>query len=119
MLIAFAAAPQAEPGPEPQRTADVTRLECVAPDAVEIELHSADLFPVRNALLELQIGETVTSSLSRYGADSELYTVIFTLTRAQLAHISDADVAYVRYDPDPPEAAWLVGAIDAGSATGC
>ena len=100
------------------RTADVVRLECVSPDVIELELHSEDLFPVRNAILELHVG-SVTSNLSRYGDDGDLHTVIFMLTPEQLAQISDTDVASVGFNPGAPNDTWLLDAIDPTTATGC
>ena len=96
----------------------MTRLECVAPDTVEIELASADAFPVRDAIIELHVGP-VTSGLSRYGDDGDLHSVIFLLTPDELAQITNTDPAYVRFNPGGPDDAWLIGAIDTGTATGC
>ena len=100
------------------RTADVVRLECVSPDTVEIELHSAQLFPVRDAIIELHVG-SVTSGLSRYGGDGDLHTIIFMLAPDQLAQITNTDVAYVGFNPGGPDDTWLVGTIDTTAATGC
>ena len=100
------------------RTASVTRLECVTPDNVEVELHSTDPFPVRNAILELHTG-SVTSAQSRYGPGGDLHTVIFTLTAEQFAQVSDADAATAAFNPGAPEDEWLVGPINSNAAIGC
>ena len=100
------------------RRAQVTRLACTIDDAAEIEVTSADPFPVRNALTELQIGD-VSSSLSRYADDGDIHTLIFSLTRDQLLAIPADDSALVRYNPSNGHDVWLIGPIDPASAVGC
>jgi hypothetical protein len=101
------------------RRARLMRLECVSADAVEVELTSPEPFPVRDALLELQIGDSVTSTFSRYADNGDLHTVIFRLTADQLAAVSPTDAALVRFDPGGPPDVWQVDAIDPAAATGC
>jgi hypothetical protein len=100
------------------RRAHVTRLACTTDDAAEIEVTSAEPFPVRNALTELQIGD-VSSPLSRYADDGDTHTLIFSLTRDQLLAISTDDNAQVRYNPSNGHDVWLIGPIDPSSAVGC
>jgi hypothetical protein len=110
--------------PEPlttsdERRAEVLRFECVGPEMVEVEVSSSDPFGVRDALLELQIGPVV-SGLSRYGESGDLHTVIFILTREQLADISAPDaIATVRFDPGAPGDVWTIGPLDPATAQGC
>jgi len=96
----------------------VTRLACTTDDLAEIEVTSAEPFPVRNALTELHVGD-VSTSLSRYGDDGDTHTLIFSLTRDQLLAISADDIAQVRYNPSNGHDVWLIGPIDPASALGC
>jgi hypothetical protein len=100
------------------RRAHVTRLACMTDDLAEIEVTSAEPFPVRNALTEIQIGD-VSSALSRYGDDGDLHTLIFSLTREQFLAISADDDALVRHNPTNGHDVWLIGPIDPASALGC
>jgi hypothetical protein len=100
------------------RRAHVTRLACTTDDLAEIEVTSAEPFPVRNALTELQIGD-VSSAFSRYADDGDLHTLMFSLTRDQLLAISADDTAQVRYNPSNGHDIWLIGPIDPASAVGC
>jgi hypothetical protein len=100
------------------RAPQLKRLECVTPEVVEVEIRSDDVFPVRNALIELHVGPVI-SSLSRYADDGDLHTIIFLLTRDELASVSPADIATVRFNPGSDFDTWLVGAIDARAAVGC
>ena len=99
-------------------TAQVTRLACTADDLAEVEVTSAEAFPVRNALTELEVGG-VASSLSRYADDGDTHTLIFSFNRDQLRAISADDTAQVRYNPSNGNDVWLIGPIDATSAVGC
>ncbi len=94
------------------------RLACTTEDLAEIEVTSAEPFPVRNALTELRVGD-VSSSLSRYADDGDTHTLIFSLTRDQLVVISADDDALVRYNPSNGHDVWLIGPIDRASALGC
>ena len=98
--------------------ARLTRLECVGSAAVEVEVASADPFPVRDALAELQVGQLV-SSLSRYPDSGDTHTLIFTLTRDELTSVSSDDQAIVRYNPSNGHDAWLIGSIEPSTAQGC
>jgi len=98
--------------------AQVMRLACTTEDLAEIEVTSAEPFPVRNALTELHVGD-VSSSLSRYADDGDTHTLIFSLTRDQLMVISAAADALVRYNPSNGHDVWLIGPIDPASALGC
>ena len=100
------------------RQARLTAVTCTGEDAVEITVTSADPFPVRDALVLLQVGAEL-SFLSRYGDDGDLHTLIFTLGREQLAAFAPDATAYVRYHPSNGQDVWLVGPIDPGSALGC
>jgi hypothetical protein len=101
--------------PVPRR-ARLVRLECVTDDRIDVEVTSAEPFPVRDALFVLQTG-SVTSTYSRYPDDGDLHTLIFTLTSDQLATISPADVAYIRFSPGLLADSWEIGPIDPASAT--
>lgn len=100
------------------RRAQVTRLVCTTDDAAEIEVTSAEPFPVRNALTELQIGD-VSTSFSHYGDDGDLHTLVFSLSRDQFLAISTDESAFVRYNPSNGHDVWLIGPIDPASALGC
>jgi hypothetical protein len=104
--------------PEPVWRAQVTRVACTSDDVAEIEVISAEAFPVRNALTELHVGDFV-SSLSRYADDGDTHTLIFSLTREQLFAISPDDSAAVRYNPSNGQDIWLTGPIDSALAPGC
>jgi hypothetical protein len=104
-------------GPSTRR-AQVTRLACTTAADVEIEVTSAEPFPVRNALTELQIGDVITS-LSRYADDGDLHTLVFRLSRDQFLAISTDDNAFVRYNPSNGDDVWLIGPIDPAAAMGC
>ncbi len=100
------------------RHAEVVRIACTTDEVAEIEVTSAEPFPVRNALTELHVGD-VSSSLSRYADDGDIHTLIFSLTRDQLMVISADDDALVRYNPSNGHDVWLIGPIDPASALGC
>lgn len=100
------------------RRARLIRLECVSPDVVELEVTSADPFPVRDALVELYSGQTAVL-LSRYPDNSDLHTLIFLLSPDQLASLSPDDETFVRYNPSNGQDTWLVGAVDPATAQGC
>jgi hypothetical protein len=118
-LVALATTWAAQPigGREPF-SAQLARLACTSDDAAEIEVISAEPFPVRNALTELHIGG-VSSSLSRYGDDGDLHTLIFSLTRDQLRAISVEDNGFVRYNPSNGHDIWLIGPTEPASALAC
>jgi hypothetical protein len=101
------------------RSAEVQRFECVSSELVEVTVSSKDPFLVRDALLELQIGP-VASSMSRYPDGGDLHTVVFGLTREQLADISAPDdIASVRFEPGAPGDVWAIGPLDPASVEGC
>jgi len=100
------------------RRAQVTRLACTTDDLAEIEVTSVEPFLVRNALTELRVGD-VSSSISRYAADGDTHTLIFSLTRDQFLTISADESAFVRYNPSNGHDMWLIGPIDLASALGC
>lgn len=101
------------------RTARLTRLECVEPDSVELEVTSADPFPVRDALTELEVG-SVLSTVSRYPPDGDLHGLIFSMSLDELNRISTDDQATVRYSPSNGHDVWsLSGSIDQNLASGC
>jgi len=76
---------------------------------IEIELTSNRAFLPQDALLILRIGEE-TFDLSRYRADGDTRTVIFTLTPEQFARISTGDAIRVRYDG--ADRGWNFGPVD-------
>jgi hypothetical protein len=100
------------------RSAHVTRLVCKGDDAAEVEVTSAEPFPVRNALTEVHIGGVI-SSLSRYADDGDTHTLIFLLTREQVLTMSLDDSGFVGYNPSNGRDIWLIAAIDPTSAVGC
>ena len=103
--------------PVPRR-ARVTRFECVSPDRAEVEVTSAEPFPVRNALTELAVGGVV-SSFNRYPDNGDPHTLIFSLTADQLAAIVPTDSAVVRYNPSNGQDVWQVGRLDLASTIAC
>jgi hypothetical protein len=100
------------------RGARVTRLGCTSDDAAEVEVSSAEPFPVRNALTELHVGDMI-SSLSRYADDGDTHTLIFLLTREQLLAISPDASGFVGYNPGNGHDVWVIGPLDLTSAVGC
>jgi hypothetical protein len=100
------------------RTAHVMRLACTSDDTAEVEVTSAEPFPVRNALAELHVG-VVSSSLSRYPDGGDTHTLIFLLTREQFLAISPDDSGFVGYNPGNEPDRWLMGPIDPASAADC
>jgi len=118
VVLATTWAAQPIAGGEVTRRAELVRLECTTDDLVEAEVTSTEPFPVRNALTELHIGE-VTSMLSRYSADGDTHTLIFSLTRDQFQAISADETAFVGYNPSNGQDSWLIGPIDPATALGC
>jgi len=76
---------------------------------VEIELKSTKEFPVRDAVIELRIGNQ-TFRRSRPAPDGSLNTIIFVLTKAEFARINTGDSLTVGFSHEPP--GWNFGNID-------
>jgi hypothetical protein len=112
-------------GPDAAPALDGTvRFTCVTPSSgsdlprIEVAVTSARSFPVRDQIVVLQVG-AARSLLSRYPADGDLHTLIFTFTPEELASVRAGDAMLVSYgltweDWNPPLAnIWHVGAVDA------
>jgi hypothetical protein len=78
---------------------------------VEIELNSNREFLPAGEMLILRIGNTEFSA-SRYNASGETTTVIFTLTAAEFAGLSQGDTVTVQYGSGMGAAAWNFGHVD-------
>jgi len=76
---------------------------------VEIELKSTKEFPVRDAVIELRIGNQ-TFRRSRPGADGSLNTIIFVLTHDEFVRINAGDSVTVGFSHEPP--GWNFGNLD-------
>jgi hypothetical protein len=76
---------------------------------IEIELNSTKEFPVRDAVIELRIGDQ-TFRRSRPAPDGGLNTVIFVLTDDQYAKINTGDSITVGFSHEP--SGWDFGKID-------
>jgi hypothetical protein len=82
-----------------------------APSAkIEIEVTSSRPFPVVNAMAVLHVGKQQTS-LSRYGPDGSLNTLIFSMDARDFARTRDGDRVLVRYDPDS-QGHWDFGPLE-------
>ncbi len=92
----------------------VRRLPAVAQlggaPGVEIEITSAELFPVRNAMLTLRIGARYFT-LSRY-VGGDLHRVVFSLTNAEFASLSAGDPIMVQYGVRTAGQVWDCGKLD-------
>jgi hypothetical protein len=101
----------------------VARVACV-PNAdpfdgqpgVEVEVVSERMFPVRDALVTLTIGSTM-SQRSRYGDDGDLHTLIFTLSHEEFALAQGGDPVVVHYLPGSDT--WWFGGLDPTVAQDC
>jgi hypothetical protein len=76
---------------------------------VEIEIVSANAFPVRDNLLTLNIGPKYFTS-SRY-ASPDLHRVVFSLTAAEYAAVSPAAPVVVQYGKTPRGEVWNCGKL--------
>ncbi len=76
---------------------------------VEIELKSTKEFPVRDAVIELRIGNQ-TFRRSRPGPDGSLNTIIFVLTHDEFVRINTGDSVTVGFSHEPP--GWNFGNVD-------
>ena len=77
---------------------------------VEIEIASAEVFPVRDAMLTLRIGEKYFT-LSRY-VGGDLHRVVFSLTDAEFASLSAGDPIMVQYGMRTAGHVWDCGKLD-------
>ncbi len=77
---------------------------------VEIEIASADIFTVRDAMLTLRIGDKYFT-LSRY-VGSDLHRVVFSLTDVQFASLSSGDPIMVQYGVRTAGHVWDCGKLD-------
>ncbi len=91
-----------------QRLASVPQLRGAS--GVEIEVASAQPFPVRDAMLTLRIGDKYFT-LSRY-VGGDLHRVVFSLTDAEFAGISPGDPVIVQYGTKPMGSIWNCGRLD-------
>jgi hypothetical protein len=108
------AAAQASP-----RRAQLVRFECVDADWAEVEVTSSEMFPARNALVELASGQVVVM-LSRYPETGDLHSLIFIVSREQLANLSPTEPAVVRYNPSNGQDVWPLDVpLDPATAQGC
>lgn len=79
--------------------------------AAEIELTSAQPFPVRNELPILRIGQQ-TYALSRYPENGDTHTLIFTLTLDEFAAASSGDEVSVQYGIEGQGDRWIFGMLN-------
>ncbi len=77
---------------------------------VEIEITSSDIFPVRNAMLTLRIGEKYFT-LSRY-VGGDLHRVVFSLTDAEFASLSGGEPLIVQYGTRTVGNIWNCGPLN-------
>ena len=76
---------------------------------IEIELKSTKEFPVRDAVIELHIGNQ-TFRRSRPAPDGSLNTIIFVLTHDEFVKINTGDSVTVGFSHEPP--GWNFGKVD-------
>ena len=88
----------------------VDYLDALGGPGIEIELYSDDLFPVRDQILVLQIGD-VQFLLSRYPG-GDLHTVAFALTSVDYASLGCLEPMIVQYGADPADEIWDFGDFD-------
>ena len=93
----------------------ITGMRAVAPasgdTAVEIELASNREFLPNSELLVLRIGSQ-KFDVSRYRADGDTRTVIFTLTAQEFAGIATGDAISVHYGAETEGKGWNFGPVD-------
>ena len=77
---------------------------------MEIEIASAEIFPVRDAMLTLRIGAKYFT-LSRY-VGGDLHRVVFSLTDAEFASLSAGDPIMVQYGMQTAGHVWDCGKLD-------
>jgi hypothetical protein len=77
---------------------------------IEIELTSPTPFPVRNEVVRLWIGNQECTT-SRYPADGDLNTLIFTMKPEQFAHVAAGERVIVQYGHDA-SVQWDFGPLD-------
>jgi hypothetical protein len=77
---------------------------------VEIEIASADIFTVRDAMLTLRIGDKYFTLSHYIGGD--LHRVVFSLTDAEFASLSPADPIMVQYGVRTAGHVWNCGKLD-------
>ena len=77
---------------------------------IDIELFSADEFPVRDEIMVLQVGAR-QFFLSRY-ANGDLNNVVFTLTQDEFAELACGDPVTVQYGSDTSNEFWQFGNLD-------
>ncbi len=79
--------------------------------AVEIEVFSPRVFPVRNEIVILRIG-TREFFLSRYGDEGDTHVLIFTLTREEFLQMSSGEPVVVQYGHGEVPERWDFGRLD-------
>jgi hypothetical protein len=91
-----------------QRLAAVPQLR--GAPGVEISITSSDAFPARDAMLTLRIGEK-SFTLSRY-VGGDWHHVVFSLTDAEFASVSQGDPMTVHYGTKLTGNVWDCGRLD-------
>ncbi|WP_394823016.1 hypothetical protein [Pendulispora albinea] len=76
---------------------------------IEIELETADQFPVRNALPVLRVGPR-TFSVSRH-PNGDTRRIVFTLPEAEFAPLRSGDDVTVQYSEEA-DSRWIFGKLD-------
>ena len=78
---------------------------------VEIEVSSADAFPVINELWNLRIG-TKDFVVSRYPSTGDTHTLIFTLTVEEFDRTTNGEPVIVQPGRDQVSDRWVLGTLD-------
>ncbi len=79
--------------------------------AVEIEVFSAQGFPVRGELPILRIGER-EFKLSRYPESGDTHSLIFTLPREEFGQLKNGDPVSLQYGQGEGVPQWKFGPLD-------
>lgn len=79
--------------------------------AVELEVTSAQAFPVRDELAVLRIG-ALAFAQSRYPESGDTRTLIFTVPADELAAANEGDEIFVQYGVGASDAKWSFGPLD-------
>jgi len=104
------------PGPSASQNDNVIRGIRTAPppgSGIEIELFSAQGFPVRNEIAVMRIG-TSEFGMSRYPPGGDTRTLIFSLSREDFALLKNGDEVVVTYGRDSAGPRWSFGTLDKG-----
>jgi hypothetical protein len=120
VLAACQGSPERENGPPPSSPDGIRAVRQVGAaaalggqPAVEIEVYSAQRFPVRNEIAVLRIGSQ-EFRLSSYPPGGDTRSLVFTLTLAEFARTNTGDPVTLYYGQAGAGQVWQFGRLDKG-----